>query len=366
MTAKLARNITWKSSKQTYLTARLLVDRGMTDDCYRAYGYFRWADDVIDDVCQTQAERLAFIQRQITLVDGLCRGEHFDELSPEEELIADLIDHERGESCKLRSYVRNFLAILEFDAWRKDRLISQEELTWYSDRLGVAVTDCIQHFIGHDHPYPDDERRYLAATAAHIVHMLRDMLGDIQEGYINIPRENLLSIRNISSGRSDQRPTVCADRAAPVIDPFSVCVSWEHGLETGSSEYSDPFFTGEDIDAKGVDSLSSLSEPVALHDFVKGQIELARKYFSAGKEYLDTLDVLRCKLAGHLYCLRFEGVMDAIENDGYLLRPEYGERHKLKTLLKALGVVVSVSTRHIFGQIWQERDGTVGEMTATV
>ena len=47
-TARLARSITWASSKQSYLTARLLADRDLADDCLRAYAYFRWADDMID------------------------------------------------------------------------------------------------------------------------------------------------------------------------------------------------------------------------------------------------------------------------------------------------------------------------------
>ncbi len=311
MTAKLARKITWNSSKQTYYTIRLMVDKGMDDDCYRSYSYFRWADDVIDEECQTQAERLAFIQRQTRLVDGLCRNEGLvDGLISEEELIADLIDHEQDESCKLHSYVRNFLAILEFDARRKGRQVSQDELVWYSERLGVAVTDAIQHFIGHEHPYAEDDRRYLAATAAHIVHMLRDMLEDIREGYINIPQEYLA----------------------------------EQGIAPEDTQ-----------------NLAALCDPVVLRPFVKAQIELARRYFAAGKEYLDTLQVLRCKLAGYLYCLRFEGVLDAIEGDGYLLRAEYRERHKLKTLVKALGLVVSISVRHLwqrFGDVvgWQNRE----------
>jgi phytoene/squalene synthetase len=300
MTTQLARKITWNSSKQSFFTARLMVDTGLQDDCYRAYSYFRWADDVIDDHCQTQAERMVFIQRQMRLVDGLCKAESFADLSPEEKLIADLIDHERDESCKLRSYIRNFLAILEFDAQRKGNLISQQELEWYSDCLGVAVTDAIQHFIGHKHPYPEDQSRFLAATAAHIVHMLRDMQEDIQGGYINIPREYL--------------------------------------AEKG-------------IAADDLQSLAVLCEPLVLQDFVRGQIELARRYFKEGKEYLDTLDVLRCKLAGYWYCLRFEGTMDAIEKDDYILRAEYGERHSIETMVRAAGMAMSLSVRHILGLI---------------
>ena len=315
MTSKLARTITWNSSKQTYYTARFMVDNGLQDDCYRAYSYFRWADNVIDDQCQTQADRMTFINRQIRLVAGLCNGENFEHLSPEEELIADLIDHERGESCKLRSYIHNFLAILDFDAKRKGYPISQKELEWYSARLGVAVTDAIQHFIGHGYPYPEDERRYLAATAAHMVHMLRDMLEDIQDGYINIPHQYLAQ---------------------------------------------------QGIAPDDLQSLTTLCEPVILRDFVKGQIELARSYFTAGKEYLDTLDVLRCKIVGYWYCLRFKGVMDAIEKDDYILRANYGERHKLMTLLKAVGMAISVSIRHLLGRIIQSRGERTEEFVPSV
>ena len=44
----LAAAITKSASKQTYYTIRFFVDRGRVDDAYRAYGYFRWVDDVLD------------------------------------------------------------------------------------------------------------------------------------------------------------------------------------------------------------------------------------------------------------------------------------------------------------------------------
>ena len=47
-TAALARSITLAGSKQTYYTARLMVDKDLVDDFYRAYPYFRWADDIVD------------------------------------------------------------------------------------------------------------------------------------------------------------------------------------------------------------------------------------------------------------------------------------------------------------------------------
>jgi len=306
--ATLARSITRAGSKQTYYTVRLLVDRDLVNDCYRAYAYFRWADDIVDaeassdDSSHSDDGRIAFIERQRELVDRLYRNERTADLTPEEEIIADLISHDRGEKSGLRSYITSFLAILEFDAHRKGRLISQQELTWYSNCLGKAVTDDIQYFIGYGHSYPATSDRYLAATAAHITHMLRDMLADIPEGFINIPREYL---------------------EAHSIGP-------------------------EDID----------SPP--FRAWVRERVELARGYFRQGKHYLDGLGVLRCKIAGYWYCARSEVVLDAIERDGYILRAKYPERRKLSTWLRMAWLGVSVTLRHIVRRDRHDSWGTVG------
>lgn len=288
-TADLARSITWASSKQTYFTVRLMVDKDLVDDCYRAYGYFRWADDVVDFPSRSSDERISFISRQRKLIDRLYRKERLGELTPEEEIIADLISHDRGEDSGLQSFIRNMLAIIEFDAHRKGRLITQDELTWYSNSLGKAVTDCIQYFVGNGHPYPDYENRYLASTAAHITHMLRDMSLDLTDGFINIPRE-FIKEHNISLENVDSPP-----------------------------------FRG----------------------WVRDQVEQAREYFREGKRYLDGLDVLRCKIVGYWYCARFEGIIDAIERDGYKLRAAYRERRRLSNWLMIPWLSVSVALRHV-------------------
>lgn len=294
-TATLARSITRASSKQSYLIARLLVDKDLVNDCLRAYAYFRWADDVIDEAAQSAGERIAFIKRQKGIVDSLYRNERPSDLSPEEEMVADLIEHDRGENSGLQSFIRYFIEVLEFDAHRKGRLISQAELTWYSGCLGKAVTDAIQYFIGNDHSYPSAENRYLAATAAHIAHMLRDMSDDLAEGFVNIPQE-WLEAHSIGMDTSD-------------IDPEDV--------------NSPPF-----------------------QAWVQSQVEQAREYFSVGKGYLDELGVLRCKIAGYWYCARFECVLDAIESDGYVLRTQYGVRRKSFTWFKMGWLALSLTLRY--------------------
>ncbi len=292
-TTELARTITRDGSKQTYFTARLMVDKELVDDFLSAYAYFRWVDDVIDIHARSNQERLAFMERQKTIIDGLFNNETFKDLSDEEIIIAELIQHRSPDDEGLGSFIRNMLAIIDFDAHRKGRLIQQNELAWYTERLGISVTDGIQYFIGNGHPYPQNKARFLAATAAHITHLLRDMLKDIADGFINIPKE-YLEANNI-------RP-----------DDF------------GAQAY---------------------------RSWVQERVKLARRFFSEGKRYLDLLDVLRCKIVGYWYCARFEGVLDAIERDKFVLRETYNERRSILTHIKIAWIGIVVTFRHMFRKL---------------
>ena len=78
--AKKARSLTRASSKQTYYTILLLVDKDLVDDCFYAYAYLRWVDDVIDVISKTRDERLSFIRRQRSLVEALYQNDRPDGL----------------------------------------------------------------------------------------------------------------------------------------------------------------------------------------------------------------------------------------------------------------------------------------------
>lgn len=292
--ATLARSITWASSKQSYLTARLLADHDLADDCLRAYAYFRWADDQIDISLSGSDERAVFIDRQKTLINQLYRGQLPDDLSPEEAMLADLIAHDRAPDSGLCSFIHNFMSVIEFDGYRKGRIANRHELATYTTCLATAVMDGLQYFIGNDHPYPKRHDRNLAVTGAHITHMLRDMLEDLSSELVNIP--------------------------------------------------------AEDLETYGIDLQEVNSEP--FRQWVREQVKLAEYCFRAGKTYIDSLEVLRCKLAGVWYCARFECVLNAIERDGYRLQTEYCERHALKTWLEMgrLGLVITL--RHFARRVW--------------
>lgn len=287
--AFLARSITWDNSKQMYYTARLMANKDLADDCYRGYAYLRWVDDFIDMSSESREERITFIKRQNELIDSLYKNELPKDLLPEERMIADLISQDLEMDIRLKSFINNFMAIIEFDAFRKGRLVSQEELSWYSNCVGKGVTDGLLYFIGNGHFHPATDNRYLAATAAHIVHMLRDMVVDTQDGFINIPREYLET----------------------------------HGISP--EEMSSPPYRA----------------------WVQQQVELARQYFQEGKRYFNQLDVLRSKIVGYWYCVRFEIILDAIERDGYILRADYHERRQISSWLRIFWWGFSITVQHL-------------------
>lgn len=265
--------ITKAASQQTYYTIRFLADSPLIPDAYRAYAYFRWVDDMLDELIPSQAECLAFLQRQQTLIDRCYAGESYRPLYANEQLLLDLIRHHSQPCSGLAAYIRHMMAVMAFDAARKGRLISEHELTAYTDHLATAVTEALHFFIGHDVQSPLTASRYAAVKGAHITHMLRDAIEDAAVGYFNMPCEILAACR---------------------LDPCDV----QH-----------PAYVA----------------------WVKHRVELARTYFQAGKQYMKQVNHVRRRLAGYAYTTRFEVVLNMIEKDGYRLRADYSERKSLRS-----------------------------------
>jgi len=262
----LARRTTRDASLQTYATVRFLVDRDLRLDAYRAYGYFRWLDDRLDGAGMDQGERLALVASQQALVERCYQGDPPAQATGEESMLVDLI-HNHPQNDGLQAYIRNLMGVMAFDAQRRGRLVSQAELDHYTGCLATAVTEALHYFIGHCCTPPQDQARLLAASAAHVAHMLRDTFDDVEAGYYNIPGEYLETYR---------------------IGPQDVT-----------------------------------SEPYRA--WVKSRVRLARAWFNAGYGYLAQVETRRCRLAGYAYIGRFTQVLDSIEKDGYRLRRAYPE-----------------------------------------
>lgn len=281
----LAAAMTRAASKQTYYTLRYLADRQRVADAYRAYAYFRWIDDQIDDVAAAPAEGARFIERQKALMESCYQGRQPRQLIPEEQMLADLIRGDQETNSGLQSYIRNMMAVIAFDAHRRGRLISELELAGYTRSLAIAVTEVLHYFIGHGQPSPPHGARYLAASGAHIAHMLRDTLEDVEAGYFNVPREYLV-----------------ANKIGP-----------------------------RDVD----------SEPYCA--WVHRRTNLARAQFRSGKDYLAQAKNIRLRLAGYAYIARFEFTLDTIERLDYRLLPQPVQPEGLRQSVRTSGPALALA-----------------------
>ena len=268
----LAARITKKASKQTYYTIRFFVDRELVPDAYRAYGYFRWVDDVLDAPSGSLSEKMTFIDRQKSILETCYQGQNPQDVGIQEQMLVDLIQNDSEANSGLQVYLRSMMGVMNFDTRRRGSFISQVELMEYTRLLAKAVTEALHFFIGQKTPAVPQDGRYLAVTAAHIIHMLRDTREDIQVGYFNIPMEIVQ--------RND--------------------------------------FPIQDV------------ENQATRNWVRSRVELARQYFDAGRKVLGKDRCLRRRVAGFAYMARFEWLIQTFQKDDYCLRYEYPERKSLQ------------------------------------
>lgn len=280
--AGLAAAITWNSSKQFYYTVRLLADREKKADAFRAYAYFRWVDDTLDSSTLDAGQRAAFMARQQRLFAELRRGQMVDDLTPEEALLAQMLAIPAAQRGGLDAYLDHMMLVMAFDTRRRGEWISEDQLEQYTYHLAAAVTEALQYFIGGEPTRTEGGLRYLAASGAHVTHMLRDYFDDLQTGYFNIP-----------SGWLEKHHTLPQNTLSPDF-----------------------------------------------RRWVKARVALAHRQFQAGRMYLAQLRSFRCRLAGYAYIARFEHMLKVIECEDYFLRLDYPERHGLWAAVCMFGSVV--------------------------
>jgi phytoene/squalene synthetase len=292
MSASLAATLTRAASRQTYYTIRFLVDGNRVADAYRAYAYFRWVDDTLDVVPAVgydwadirRAEALAFLDRQQALLEACLRDERPQPACPEETILVDLLRHSDPQDFELRSYLRQMMRVMAFDARRRGRLITAEELDDYTRSLAIAVTDAMHHFIGHDSGGErDDPDRNRAVTGAHILHMLRDTEADARAGYFNIPSE--------------------------VLEAFSI--------GPGAIRCD------------------------AYRAWVRDRVRDADSHLRAGAGYFARLPNRRHRLAGLAYIARFRWLIDRLERDGFEIRQTYADVAGVGTAIRMAAFVAT-------------------------
>lgn len=200
-------------------------------------------------------------------------------------MIAQIIQYDRHHDIMLRPFIIRMMHIFEFDSARQDKNVSEQELLDYSLALGSAYTQLLIRFV--EPRYRVKQENVQLAHACHLSHMLRDFQEDLKLGYINIARQ--------------------------------------------------------DIDAYGVDPTIQDDN---FRKWLKDRIALIRKKFKQGNARLDRIPVLRIKIIARLYCLRYEAVLQQIEDADYRLLTAYHLR--VRDVLKLAAILFTTIFRHIW------------------
>ncbi len=145
------------------------------------YGYFRWADDIVDTPARDGLAVQRFVRRQDEIIRGAIAPEH-----PAERALRWALARP-SEGPRLQPAVERMAQALTYDAQRGAGPIPAAELQAQVERIGDAFVGAIWVCSGgEDQP---SEPALLLARAATATHMLRDRIEDQALGYCNLPQE---------------------------------------------------------------------------------------------------------------------------------------------------------------------------------
>jgi hypothetical protein len=74
---------------------------------------------------------------------------------------------------------------------------------------------------------------------------------------------------------------------------------------------------------------------------VADRVQLARTYLEAGRAYFARVQNWRHQLAGLAYVARFEWLIEALERDGFTVRPHYDDALTVRTELRMAWLTMS-------------------------
>ena len=264
--SSISRSITRAASRQTFYTIWMLADRELADDAYRAYAYFRWVDDWLDTPGRVPAECRLFAARQRHLIDRCYAGDPPAALEP--------AGSHPGRSDSRRSGQGQPPGCL----YRQHD--GRHDVRCRAPRSGdlPGRTECLPAVVvcGRD-------------RGPSLLHWA--------------PRARTQRFGPLPGGHRGPHHTYASRHPRR-------CPGWLLQYQLGVPER--PRISPLDVDHD------------AYRDWVRMRVDLARRYFAAGRRYFSQVRSRRCRLAAYAYTARFDIVLDMIERDGYVLRQDYG------------------------------------------
>jgi len=273
------------------LLAKFFLRKKARSFSYLLYSYFRKIDDFVDSPLNDKKTLTEFINEQKRMVEKFYAGSKTNGRS----VIGRVIEYDLKNNCRLKSCIMRMFEVFEFDIERKNKIVSEAQLTGYSRNLSDSYTRLLLYFI--EPRYECRQEDVLLAHASHLAHMLRDLKEDKELGYINISQEDMV------------------------------------GYKLQSTDCSDSGFK----------------------EWLKVRVQLIKKYFKNAKKTLNKNHLFLIKLTGYLYSSRYETVIRQIEENGYVLKTRYLMRTRdIIRLVKELAVLL---LKHLWHNMYFFRTG---------
>lgn len=261
----VARQRVKASNLTAYILVRLFTRADRNDYLCMAYAYFRWIDDIVDSPTTSDEEKEQFIERQRRFLANLYDGLVFqDSRTLEEQFAQCFVAYDRKMGCILKDDVLGMLSVLKHD-------LERDRVPWPAAEMHEFITlesrsyiNMIRFSCGEEGNY-SGSNRYDEGVACKLAHMLRDFIEDLNQGTMNISRDDL--------------------------------EKYEINLDKVNNEN--------------------------FRLWVRDQVMFAGECFRLGRRNLSNSSQLRYKIASNLYCAKYEDILAMIEQDKYFLRSDY-------------------------------------------
>lgn len=155
-----------------------------------AYSFVRYVDDTIDDPSISLDDSFSFLNDYFKKIDAFYLDDPFIPISDYDNLLIDFLTYDKDNHEILKEPFLEILQSIYYDIGRINKLLTKDELFEYSFQMGSSFIKFISHFLG----IPKEALNSLNQIACYScqAYMLKDIKVDLEKGYINISKEDLL------------------------------------------------------------------------------------------------------------------------------------------------------------------------------
>jgi phytoene/squalene synthetase len=206
--AEFAKNIARKDQPKASRILDFLIDKPKRDYLNLCFTYLRWTDDIVDNPELPVEQKKKFIEHQKDLISLSISKESFKPSGIEEACLFYFAEYAISvNNIILLDEVKNMVEAMCMDVKRLEGsgIFSNEELEHYINLMSKSIFTILYNFIA----FPGFEYRkefYLGSKFNTIALMIRDLVEDINAGFINIPEEDInrykLDVRNLQKDKN--------------------------------------------------------------------------------------------------------------------------------------------------------------------